>query len=325
MEKTHHRNALSGRVLLSGGAGFLGSWLAEALNERGLKITCVDNLSTGLHSNLRTLRKSIGFKFVKERVEDYHPKGKFDYILHFASRPTPGDYMARPIETLTPNSKGVMNMLEEARKSDALFFLASTSEVYGDAQKIPTPEDYWGYVNPVGLRSCYDEGKRFAEALAVAYQRRHGLDVRIMRIFNVYGPRMRSDGIYGRVISIFIKKALANEPIPIHGDGSQTRSFAYITDWLEAALLLLSTKEAKHEVINVGGDKETRIIDLARLIITLTASQSTLVYKPQRTDDPHRRRPDISKAKHILGWSPKTSLEKGLLELIDWMKMQQYG
>ncbi len=316
---------LSGRVLISGGAGFLGSWLSEALLERGLTVTCIDNLSTGLRENLSHLLPNKAFTFIQQRVEEPPPSGAFHYVLHFASRPSPDDYTTNPVETLTPNAQGVMNMLEVARKNDAVFFLASTSEVYGDAQVIPTPEDYWGYVNPLGLRSCYDEGKRFAEAVANAYQREYGLDVRIMRIFNVYGPRMRGDGLYARVVPIFIRQAVGNEPLTIHGDGSQTRSFTYVTDWLDATLLALAKKEARNQVLNVGSDTETRIIDLAKTIISLTGSRSDLRFLPKREDDPYRRRPDIAKARHILGWTPRTGLKQGLKKTIEWFTSRQSG
>jgi UDP-glucuronate decarboxylase len=316
---------LNGRVLLSGGAGFLGSWLSEALVDQKIEVVCVDDLSTGLTDNISNLVRKQRFKFIQQKIEDFHPEGHFDYVLHFASRPSPDDYTIHPIETLTTNSQGTLNMLEIARRSDSIFFLASTSEVYGDAQVIPTSEDYQGLVSPVGLRSSYDEGKRFAEALTMAYHRQYGLDTRVMRIFNVYGPKMRGDGIYGRVIPIFVCNALGNEPLTIHGDGFQTRSFTYVSDWLEATLLMLWRTEAKGQIVNVGSDVETSVMELARLIIKLTDSKSPLRFVPPRPDDPRRRKPDIAKARNLLGWEPKTLLEEGLSECIQWFKSHRDG
>jgi UDP-glucuronate decarboxylase len=312
--------SLDRNVLISGGAGFLGSWLSETLIEQGLKIVCVDDLSTGLQDNISHLTHKTAFTFIHDKIERFQTKQTFDYVIHFSSRPSPDDYMAHPIDTLTATSQGTLNMLEIARKSDAPFFLASTSEVYGDAQVIPTPEEYWGFVNPVGVRSCYDEGKRFAESLTIAYQRQYDLDVRIMRIFNVYGPKMRADGLYGRVISIFLSQAIQGKPITIHGDGLQTRSFTYVTDWLEATVSMLQRPEAKGEIINVGNDVETSIIELANLIIQLTNSKSEVKFRHSRPDDPRRRRPDITKAIKLLKWKPVTPLENGLQKMIKWKR-----
>jgi len=311
---------LQGEVLISGGAGFLGSWLSETLASLGLEVVCVDDLSTGLIDNVSRLADGNRFKFVREKIENYRPEGAFKYIIHLASRPSPDDYVAHPIETLMTSAQGTLNTLEAARKNDAVYFLASTSEIYGDAKVIPTPEQYWGFVNPVGIRSCYDEGKRFAEALTMAYRRQYALDCRIMRIFNVYGPRMRSDGSYGRVIPIFITQALDNVPLTIHGDGSQTRSFTYVSDWLEAALLMLSMDRAKGQIINVGDSRETSILELAQLIVKLTNSRSPLTFLPPRVDDPKRRRPDVIVAKDVLGWLPRTPIERGLERTIEWLR-----
>ena len=237
-----------------------------------------------------------------------------------AARPSPEDYTKYPVETMLSNSLGTYRTLEIARKSDAIYMYTSSSEVYGNAEIIPTPEEYWGKVNPIGIRSCYDESKRFSEALIMSYHREYGLDVRIQRPFNVYGPRLREDGSYGRVVSRFIYQALKGEDITIYGDGKQTRAFLYVEDWVEATLKMLFTKGLKGEVINIGSDKETRIIDLANMIITLTGSKSKIRYLPPRPDDPPRRAADISKAKRLLNWEPKISLEEGLKKTIEWFK-----
>jgi UDP-glucuronate decarboxylase len=301
------------RFLISGGAGFLGSHLIEYLRDH--EIVVVDDFSTAKYFELYS-----NVKLIKEKIENFNTNEKFDYVIHLAARPSLEDYTKYPVETMLSNSLGTYRTLEIARKSDAIYMYTSSSEVYGNAEIIPTPEDYWGKVNPIGIRSCYDESKRFSEALIMSYYREYGLDVRIQRPFNVYGPRLREDGSYGRVVSRFIYQALKGEDITIYGDGKQTRAFLYVEDWVEATLKMLFTKGLKGEVINIGSDKETRIIDLANMIITLTGSKSKIRYLPPRPDDPPRRAADISKAKRLLNWEPKISLEEGLKKTIEWFK-----
>lgn len=304
-------------VLVTGGAGFIGSWLSEALIDLGCRVTCIDNLSTGLLDNIKHLLDHKDFKFVNADVSTKPLEiNNIDIVLHLASRASPEDYQRYPIDTLNANSLGSYKMLELARKNDAKILYTSTSEVYGDAKVIPTPEDYWGYVNPIGIRSCYDEGKRFSEALFMAYHRQYGLDTRIVRIFNTYGPRLRADGSYARVISRFIIQALSNKDITVYGDGNQTRSFCYITDTINAILLALTNDSIKGDVINIGNPQEVKIIDLAEMIIKMADSRSKIVFLPKREDDPYRRCPDISKAKRLLGWMPRIRLEDGLLKTI---------
>lgn len=302
------------RILITGGAGFLGSHLVDNLNI--CDITVIDDFST-VRENYLPSR----VKLVRCRSEVYETDEKFDIIIHMAARPSPEDYMKNPVETMLPNSIGTYNMLEIARKNDATFLYTSTSEVYGSADAVPTPETYWGSVNPIGVRSCYDESKRFSEALAMSYHRQYGLDIRIERIFNVYGPRLRGDGTYGRVISRFIIQALEGENLTVHGDGTQTRAFLYVDDWVEATIRMLTLKNLCGETINVGSDKEVKIIDLAKKIIKLTKSRSEIVYTPPRPEDPKRRAADISKAKELLKWSPKTTLDEGLEKTIEWFKI----
>ena len=307
-------------VLLFGGAGFLGSWLAEALLQIDVCVTIVDNLVTGNPKNIENILKSERANFVEGDVRTFCPESKrFDYVVNMAARPAPEDYSAHPVETLLVSAEGARNALEIARKLDAVYVFTSTSEVYGSAQVVPTPEDYWGYVNPIGPRSCYDEGKRYAEALAMAYHREYGLDVRISRIFNTYGPRLDARiAAYGRVVAKFVLQALRGEPITVHGDGRQTRSFLYVADNVEAHLLLMAKKEARGQVVNVGSDEEVEIIQLAMMIKELAGSPSPIVHLPPRPEDPPRRRPDISKARKLLGWEPRTPLREGLRKTIEW-------
>lgn len=297
------------KYLISGGAGFLGSHLIESLNG---EITVVDDLST-------TKFVPKGIKLIKERIENFDTQEKFDYVIHLAARPSPEDYIQHPVETALSNSLGTRNALEIARKSDATFLYTSSSEIYGHAEIVPTPEDYWGKVNPTGIRSCYDESKRFSEALIMSYYREYGLDVRIQRPFNVYGPRLREDGTYGRVVSRFIYQALKGEDITIFGDGNQTRAFLYVDDWVEGTLKMLG-KGLKGEIFNIGSNKEVKIIDLAKKIISLTGSSSRIKFLPPRQDDPPRRAADITKIKEKLGWEPKISLDDGLMKTIEWFK-----
>lgn len=258
-------------------------------------------------------------KLVKGRIEEVDVQGRFDYVIHLAARPSPEDYMRYPVETALSNSLGTYKALEIARRNDATFLYTSSSEVYGHAEVIPTPEEYWGKVNPTGVRSCYDESKRFSEALAMSYYREYGLDVRIQRPFNVYGPRLREDGTYGRVVSRFVVQALRGEDLTVFGDGSQTRAFLYVDDWVDATLRMLR-ENVKGEVFNIGSDREVKILDLARTIISLTGSRSGIKFLPPRVDDPPRRAADITKARRRLGWEPRVSLEEGLRKTVEWFR-----
>jgi UDP-glucuronate decarboxylase len=307
-------------VLVTGGAGFIGSWLCDVLVSFGAEVDCLDNLSTGKQENIDHLLEKSKFRFINEDVCAFKTDLKYDYILHLASRASPEEYQKHPIETLQANSIGSYNMLELARKHDARILFASTSEVYGDADVFPTPESYWGRVNPVGPRSCYDEGKRFGEALFMAYHRLYGLDVRVARIFNSYGPRLRAEGAYGRAISRFITQALANKPLTVYGDGTQTRSFCYITDTIIGLLLLLANEGARGEVVNVGNAEEVTILELAQSIKQLTGSASPITFHPLPEDDPRRRCPDIGRAESLLGWKPKINLEEGLDRTVRWFQ-----
>lgn len=307
-------------VLVTGGAGFLGSWICDVLVSIGAEVTAVDNLSTGRLRNIDHLTKNPKFKLIEADVSTFHSEAKFDFVLHLAGHASPEEYQTRPIETLQASSFGSAGMAELARKSDATILFASTSEVYGDAEIVPTPESYWGKVNPIGARSCYDEGKRFAEALLAAYNKQYGLDVKISRIFNSYGPRLREDGLYGRAVSRFIMQALADKPITVYGDGTQTRSFCYITDTVTALMLLTTSDKAKGEVVNVGNSQEVTILELAEKIKELTKSGSGLSFHPLPKDDPKRRCPDTAKMEKLLGWKPKISLDLGLKRTIEWFR-----
>jgi UDP-glucuronate decarboxylase len=308
------------RVLVTGGAGFVGSWICDVLVGYGAKVLCLDNFSTGKSDNIDHLLGKPIFKSVDGDVCSFRDKSKFDYVLHLASRASPAEYQQHPIETLQANSLGSYNMLELARKHDSKILFASTSEAYGDAEAVPTPEIYWGNVNPIGVRSCYDEGKRFGEALFMAYHRQHGLDVKVARIFNSYGPRLRAEGDYGRVVSRFITQALAGQPLTVYGDGKQTRSFCYITDTITGLLLLLADEKARGEVVNVGNHEEVTIMELAHRIRRLASSTSSITFYPLPQDDPKRRCPDISKAQKLLRWKPKIRLEEGLTRTVKWFK-----
>jgi UDP-glucuronate decarboxylase len=311
----------SRRVTVTGGAGFLGSWLCDALISSDAFVNCIDNLSTGLMENVEHLLNASNFRLQNLDVTQPILKDdRYDLILHFASRASPQEYQQHPIETLAANSQGTQNMLELARKNDACLVYASTSEVYGDAQIIPTPESYWGNVNPIGPRSSYDEAKRFGEALCTAYHRTYGLDARIVRIFNTYGARLRFDGLYGRALSRFIDQALSGRDITVYGKGDQTRSFCYVTDTITAILHTATRKEMRGEVVNIGSPHEISILELAQKIKTLTNSESKITFHPRPPDDPQRRCPDISKAKKLLGWSPTVTLEEGLRKTIHWFR-----
>jgi dTDP-glucose 4,6-dehydratase len=304
------------RVLITGGAGFIGSHLCELFLKEGYEVICVDNLISGNMDNVAHLFGE-GFTFLKYDITNpiWIP-GPVDYILNFASPASPVDYMNYPIETLKVGAMGTYNMLELAREKGSRFLHASTSEVYGDPLVHPQPETYWGNVNPIGPRSVYDEAKRFAEALVMAYHRKHGLDTRIVRVFNSYGPFMRPDD--GRAIPTFITQALRDEPITVFGDGSQTRSFTYISDEVDGIYRLLMSDY--HEPVNIGNPEERTILELAELIIKLTGSKSGITFKPLPKDDPKVRRPDISRAKEVLGWEPRVPLEEGLKKTIGYFR-----
>jgi UDP-glucuronate decarboxylase len=308
------------RVLITGGAGFVGSWICDVLVGFDAEVTCLDDFSTGKKENIDHLLGKSGFKFVEDDVCNFQSKVRFDYVMHLASRASPEEYQQHPINTLKANSLGSYNMLELARKNDAKILFASTSEVYGDAQVVPTPETYWGNINPIGVRSCYDEGKRFGEALFMAYNRQYGLDVRIARIFNSYGPRLRSEGAYGRAVSRFITQALANQPLTVYGDGTQTRSFCYVSDTVTGLLLLLTSEKIRGEVVNIGNFEEITILELAQRIKRLTNSASSITFHPLPSDDPKRRCPNTNKAQKLVKWKAKINLEQGLARTITWFR-----
>jgi UDP-glucuronate decarboxylase len=305
-------------VLVTGGAGFIGSWLCDVLLHLGANVTGLDDFSTGRLKNIDHLRTNAKFKLIKSDVCKFKSKEKFDIILHMAGHASPDEYQAHPIETLQTSAVGTKNMAELSLKNDATLLFASTSEVYGDAEVIPTPESYWGRVNPIGPRSCYDEGKRFAEALLMAYSKHQCLDVRVPRIFNSYGPRLREDGLYGRAMSRFVLQALTNQPITVYGNGTQTRSFCYVTDTIAALILLTTDAKAKGEVVNVGNDQEITILELAKEIKRLTKSKSEIEFHPSPNDDPKRRRPDTTRLQKLTGWRPEIALEKGLERTATW-------
>ena len=305
------------RTLITGGAGFLGSHLADALLAKGHEVICMDNLITGSVKNIEHLFGKPGFLFIKHDVTNYiHVPGTLDNIMHFASPASPIDYLKLPIQTLKVGSLGTHKVLGLAKDKKARILLASTSEVYGDPMIHPQTEDYWGNVNPIGPRGVYDEAKRFAEAITMAYQRYHGVETRIVRIFNTFGPRMRVED--GRVVSTFITQALQGQPITIFGDGSQTRSFCYVADEVDGLIRLLES-DIKTPV-NIGNPLEKTVTQLAEMIIQLTGSPSKIEYKELPVDDPKVRQPNITKAKKELGWEPKIPLEEGLLRTIAYFK-----
>ncbi|KAA3662738.1 MAG: SDR family NAD-dependent epimerase/dehydratase [Calditrichaeota bacterium] len=306
------------RTLVTGGAGFLGSHLCEYLLAKGHEVIAMDNLLTGHISNIEHLQ-SEKFKFIKHDVTEYiFIAGEIDYILHFASPASPTDYLELPIQTLKVGALGTHKVLGLALEKKATLLLASTSEVYGDPLVHPQTEDYWGNVNPVGPRGVYDEAKRFAEAMTMAYHRYHNVNAKIVRIFNTYGPRMRLHD--GRAIPAFVPQALRNEPITVFGDGSQTRSFCYVDDLIEGIYRLLVS--GINEPVNIGNPREMTIQQLAERIIDITDSKSSLTFKELPTDDPKIRQPNISKARELLGWEPKVDLQEGLQKTIAWFKKQ---
>jgi UDP-glucuronate decarboxylase len=309
------------RVLVTGGAGFLGSWMCETLLASGAHVTCVDNFASGRKENIQHLMDNERFRFIEHDISTPLPvETRIDYVFHMASRASPFEFEHYPIQILKANTMGVLIALGIAKKHGAKIVYTSTSEVYGNPDIVPTPESYYGNVNPIGPRGCYDEAKRCGEAYVMAYRNQHNLDTRIARIFNTYGPRIRMDGIYGRVIPRFICQALGGDPITVFGDGSQTRSFTYVTDQVEGLLRLASVDAARGQVINIGNVNEITVLTLAKKVIELTGSSSALSFHPLPEDDPLRRRPDVTRAKQILGWEPKVPLEKGLVRTIQWIR-----
>jgi len=296
------------RALVTGGAGFLGSHLCDALLADGSSVVCVDNLLTGRSSNISHLSHEPRFEFVQQDVSSPFDVGRVDYVFHFASAASPEDYLRHGIDTLKTGSYGTFNSLAVAQEHAAGFLLASTSECYGDPDVHPQKEEYWGHVNPVGPRSVYDEAKRFAEAVTVAYHRYHGVNTRIVRIFNTYGPRLQLND--GRVISNFMKQALCGEDLTVYGDGSQTRSFCYVSDEIEGILRL--SRRDEHFPINIGNPNEFTILECARTVIEVTGSKSKVCFAAIPQDDPKRRCPDITKAKTLLAWQPTIDLTTGL-------------
>ncbi len=309
------------RILITGGAGFIGSHLCDYLLDRGHEVIAMDNLSTGSTDNIAHLAGCESFSFVKHNVTDYiYVEGSLDAVLHLASLPSPVDYLNYPIQTLKVGALGTHKALGLAKAKGATFLLASTSEVYGDPLVHPQPEQYWGNVNPVGPRGVYDESKRFAEALAMAYHRYHGVETRIARIFNTYGPRMRLDD--GRVVPNFVRQALLGEPLTVYEGGKRTRSFCYVSDLVEGMVRLLESGEA--EPVNLGNPQEMTILAFAHEVLKVTASKAEILFvqpKDERTkDDPMVRQPDITRAQQVLGWEPAVSLEEGLGRTIEWFK-----
>jgi len=307
------------RVLITGGAGFLGSHLCDKFLSQGHQVIAMDNLITGSTRNIEHLAGRDDFLFIKQDVTNYiYIEGPIDAVLHFASPASPIDYMNLPIQTLKVGALGTHKALGLAKAKGARFLIASTSEVYGDPQIHPQPETYWGHVNPIGPRGVYDEAKRFAEAMTMAYHRYHGVDTKIVRIFNTYGPRMRLED--GRVVPNFIPQALRGQALTVYGDGQQTRSFCYCSDLIEGIYRLLLSDE--HEPVNIGNPNELTIREFAETINRLTGNQSGIIVQPEKriTDDPQTRRPDITKAQTLLGWNPQVRLEEGLTRTIEYFR-----
>jgi dTDP-glucose 4,6-dehydratase len=305
------------RVVITGAAGFLGSHLVDRFLADGHTVVGLDNLITGREENLAHLQENLAFTFMRQDVsEHYSVPGAVDGVLHFASPASPPDYQRFPIETLRVGSYGTFNALDLAKAKGARFFLASTSEVYGDPSVHPQPESYWGYVSSIGPRSMYDESKRFAEAVTMAYHRTRGVETRMVRIFNTYGPRMRPED--GRVVSNFIVQALRGEPLTVYGDGLQTRSFCYCSDLIEGIYRLYASDRS--DPVNVGNPVEFTMVELARQVLALTGSKSPLVYQPLPKDDPKMRQPDITVARDLLGWEPKVPLRDGLVHTVEYFR-----
>jgi dTDP-glucose 4,6-dehydratase len=314
-----HGGPSSLRHLISGAAGFIGSHLCDRLLAEGGEVVALDNLITGSRRNLAHLERHPHFRFLQcDVTQSIEAAGPFEQVWHLASLASPRHYFAHPIETLESGSTGTRNMLEVARRNGARFLLTSTSECYGDPLEHPQVETYWGNVNPVGVRSCYDESKRYAEAITMAYHRTHGLHTTIARIFNTYGPRMALDD--GRVVPAFVDQALRGEPLTVFGDGSQTRSFCYVSDLVDGLVRLAASEE--HFPVNLGNPLELTILEFAERIQKLIGSHQPLTRQPLPSDDPKLRRPDISKARRVLGWEPQVSLEDGLRETVAYFRIQ---
>jgi dTDP-glucose 4,6-dehydratase len=304
-------------AVVTGGAGFLGSHLSDRLLAEGFRVIAIDNLITGNTDNIEHLAGSPDFKFIRHNVSEYiFVPGTVDYVFHFASPASPIDYLEHPIPTLKVGALGTHNTLGLAKDKGATFVLASTSECYGDPLVHPQSEDYWGHVNPIGPRGVYDEAKRYAEAMTMAYHRFHRMDTKIVRIFNTYGPRMRLRD--GRVVPAFISQALNNEALTVFGDGSQTRSFCYVSDLIDGIFRLALSDF--HEPVNIGNPAEMTILDFAQKILALTGAEAQIVFKPLPVDDPRVRQPDISRAKRLLGWQPKVDFESGVRETIGYFR-----
>ena len=303
------------KIVVTGGAGFIGSHLCTRLLDEGHSVLCVDNFVTGAERNIAALLHQPHFSFVQQDVTK-----PFDFeaeaIFHLASPASPVGYMEHPIETILVNSQGTYLMLEQARKQNAMFLVASTSEAYGDPLVHPQREDYWGNVNPIGPRACYDESKRLGETLTMEYHRQYQLNGRIVRIFNTYGPNSQLND--GRMIPNFITQALLNEPLTIYGDGSITRSICYVSDLVDGLMLAMFQPRTAGEVFNLGNTEEHTVLEYAHTIIRLCEASSSIIFEPNRVDDPERRRPDISKAQQVLGWQPRVSLDGGLRRTIEW-------
>jgi nucleoside-diphosphate-sugar epimerase len=307
------------RIVVTGGAGFIGSHLCAHLLEEGHSVLCVDNLLTGSEQNIAPIHKHPQFTFLLHDVtQPLHCDA--GAIFHLASPASPVGYMEHPIETILVNSQGTYQMLEQARKQNALFLLASTSEVYGDPLEHPQQEDYWGNVNPIGLRACYDESKRLGETLTMEYYRQYQVNARIVRIFNTYGPHSQFDD--GRMIPNFIMQALQNKPLTVYGDGAKTRSICYVSDLVEGLSLAMFKPYTAGEVFNLGSTQEHTVLEFAQMIIRLCKATSRIIFEPGRIDDPERRRPDITKAQQVLGWHLKVSTEEGLRRTIEWFSNQ---
>ena len=306
----------SRRALVTGGAGFLGSHLCDALLAEGWSVVVVDNLITGRLSNIEHLRAEPRFEFVKKNVSAPFDSGKVDYVFHFASPASPVDYMEHGIETLKAGSLGTFQSLEIAKKYGAKYFISSTSECYGDPLEHPQKETYWGHVNPIGPRSVYDEAKRFGEAVTMAYRRYHNVDTHIARIFNTYGPRMQLND--GRVVPNFMRQAIRGEDLSVYGDGSQTRSFCYVSDEIDGFMRLAKSDE--HLPVNIGNPDEFTILECAKTVLQVTGSKSHIRYEALPQDDPRQRRPDITKARRLLGWEPKIDLGTGLRLSLEYFR-----
>jgi dTDP-glucose 4,6-dehydratase len=308
------------RAVVTGGAGFVGSYLCRSLHQRGWEVVALDNLLTGRRSNLEDLDDADGFEFVEHDVTRFiDVDGPVDAVLHFASPASPRDYLVHPIKTLKVGSLGTHNTLGMALAKGARYLLASTSEIYGDPEVHPQPETYWGHVNPVGPRGVYDEAKRFSEALAMAYHHSHDVDVKIVRLFNTYGPSLRPAD--GRVVSNLLVQAMEGKPLTVYGDGSQTRSFCYIDDEVRGILAFLDSEFVGP--MNIGNPDEFTVLDLARMVLEVTDSSSEIVFDPLPVDDPARRRPDITLATQILGWRPEVGLREGLARTYEWYRRER--